>query len=134
MRKRQNRIHPVGEHRIINTNDSVRRRDRDLLIVVIAQTIAYVCTTILYPTILLETTISHYVIPNKSIQYSQIESFILTIGYLLLYFCSVLPFYTYIIVSKSFRQDFKYLIISVYNKITRKRLVENVSVTNRTVE
>jgi hypothetical protein len=62
-------------------------------------------------------TISNYIILNKSVQYHQIEGFMNTIAYLLLFINSAASFYTYLISSKPFRQDFKQLIINSYQKI-----------------
>jgi hypothetical protein len=131
MRQMQMRVQPIIQN-TIDGNISIQRRDRDLLIIVIAEVVTYVVTTALYPLILLETIISQNVISNKSAQYSQIESFILNIAYLLLFFNSATPFYTYFISSKSFRRNVKQLIINTYRKITRQTLVETVSRTNRT--
>jgi hypothetical protein len=64
--------------------------------------------------------ISRYIISNKSVQYSQIEGFILTIAYLLLFANSAMPFYIYLMSSKSFRRDFKQLIINAYRKLRRQ--------------
>ena len=132
MRQIQNRIQPVGQI-TINAYHSIQRRDRDLLIIVITEIVAYVVTTPLYPLMLLETIISSSVISEKSAQYSQIEGFILYIAYLLLVFNSAVPFYTYFISSKSFRRDVKKLNMNIYWKITRQTPVETVSTTNRTL-
>jgi hypothetical protein len=61
--------------------------------------------------------ISPYVLPNKSFQYLQIEIFILNIALFLLFINSAAPFYAYLISSKSFRRDFKQLIINNYWKL-----------------
>jgi hypothetical protein len=82
---------------------------------------------------LVERMINQYGILNKTSQYLQIESFIVNIAYLLLYFNSAAPFYTYFISSRSFRQDFKQLIINTYWKITRQTPDESVSTTNQTL-
>ncbi|CAF2980439.1 unnamed protein product [Rotaria sp. Silwood2] len=121
MRQMQIRVHPTVQ----NTNNFLQRRDRDLLTIVTAEIITYVVTTTLYPVILLETIISQNVVSNKSVLYSQIEGFILSIAYLLLFSNSAAPFYTYFIASKSFRRDFKKLIVNIYHKITRQKPVEN---------
>jgi hypothetical protein len=132
LKQMQIRVQPITQN-TTNANISIQRRDRDLLIIVIAEVITYVVTTALYPLILLETIISQNIISNKSAQYSQIEGFILNIAYLLLFFNSAAPFYTYFISSKSFRRDVKQLIINTYQKITRQTLVETVSRTDRTL-
>lgn len=126
MRKIQNHVQPLAQN-TTDANNTFRRRDRDLLIIIISEVAAYIITAIFYPIILLETTISQYVLSKKSVQYSQIESCISTIAYLLLYLNSALPFYVYIISSKLFRQNFKKLIINTYKKIRGKPLVETAS-------
>lgn len=126
MRKMQTRVQPVAQN-TTGANNSSQRRDRDLLIIVIAELVTYVVTSTPYPLILLEIAASQSLLVNKSVQHSQIETFILNIAYLLLVFNSAVPFYTYSISSKAFRQDVKKLIINTYRKITRQILVENVS-------
>jgi hypothetical protein len=116
MRQTHIRVQPFVNNRNYG-NISIRRRDRELLIIVFSEVFVYVVTTTSYPLILLEMMISRYVISNKCIQYSQIESFIFTISFLLLFVNNAAPFYIYLISSKSFRQDFKQLIINFYRKL-----------------
>jgi hypothetical protein len=113
--KLRNRVQPIAQNTNV-ANTSLRRRDRDLMVIVISEVIVYIITSIPYPIILLEVTISNYIISNKSVQYHQIESFMNTIAYLLLFINSAAAFYTYLISSKPFRQDFKQLIITNYQK------------------
>ena len=127
MTQMQLRVHPTAQ----NTTHFLQRRDRDLLIIVTAEIVTYIVTTTLYPFILLETIISQNVVSNKSVLYSQIEGFTLSIAYLLLFSNSAAPFFTYFITSTSFRRDFKKLIINIYHKITRQTPVENVSTITR---
>jgi hypothetical protein len=56
--------------------------------------------------------------PNKSLQYLRAEIFALNFSFLLLFVYSAVPFYTYMISSKSFRRDFKQLIMDSYRKVT----------------
>jgi hypothetical protein len=132
MRQIRNRVQPVGQN-TINANISIQRRDRDLLIIVIAEVFVYVVTTALFPLIQLEMMIVQYAMPNKSLQYLQIEIFILNIALFLLSVNTAAAFYTYLIVSKSFRQDFKQLIINSYRKLRRQTVVEIISRTDRTL-
>jgi hypothetical protein len=125
MKQIHNRIQPVVQNRV-NTNTSIQRRDRDLLIIVIAEVVTYVITTALFPLILLEILISEYVMPNKSVQYLQIEIFIFNIALFLLFVNCAAPFYTYLISSKSFRRDFKQLIINIYGKLRRQPTIQIV--------
>jgi len=119
MRQLRNRIQPMAQD-MTNTNNSVQRRDRDLLIIVISEVFVYVITTSLLPLIQLEMLITQYAMPNKSFQYLQAETFTYNISLLLLFIFSAAPFYTYLISSKSFRRDFKQLIINTYWKLTRQ--------------
>jgi hypothetical protein len=132
MKQLQMRVHPGVQH-TVNTNVAVQRRDRDLLIIVIAEVVIYFLTTALFPLILIEMLISQYVMPNKSLQYSQIEVLMVNIAIFLLFINTAAPFYTYLISSKSFRREFKQLIINSYLKLTRQTPAEIVSRTNRTV-
>jgi hypothetical protein len=125
----QIRVQPVGQN-TINVNNNIHRRDRDLLIIVIAEVIVYVVTTALFPLIQSEMLVTQYVLPNKSFQYVQIEIFILNIAVFLLAVNSAAPFYTYLISSKSFRRDFKQLIINSYWKLTGQTPV--VQIVDRT--
>ncbi|CAF1101676.1 unnamed protein product [Adineta steineri] len=115
MRQLHNRIRPTAN----NADTPMQRRDRDLLKLVISETVVYLITAGPYPLMFLETMISQYVVQNKSIQYSQIEVFMLNIVTFILFINSAAPFYTYIIASKSFRHDFTRIIINGYRKIIR---------------
>jgi len=132
MRRMQLRVQPIIHNRI-HANHNIRRQDRDLLIMVISEVLLYIVTTIPFPLILLEMMISGYAISNKSIQYYQIEGFILTIAYLLLFLNASIPFYIYLISSKSFRRDFKQLFISTYRKLRRRPTILPVSRIHQTV-
>jgi hypothetical protein len=130
MREIQNRVQPVVQN-TINANIYIRRRDRNLLILVIAEVVTYVLTTALPALVVLEIVITQYVMPNKSFQYFQIEIFISNIATFLLSINSAAPFYTYLISSKSFRQDFKQLFIHTYRRLTRPARIEDVFRANR---
>ncbi|CAF0925611.1 unnamed protein product [Rotaria sp. Silwood1] len=122
MRQIHRRIQPIDPNNR-EGNIAIRRRDRELLIIVIAEVFVYVITTTPYPFILLEMMISSYILSKKSVEYSQIESFIFTITFLLLFINNTAPFYTYLIASKSFRRDFQQLIINGYRKIRKQPIV-----------
>jgi hypothetical protein len=132
LRQLQNRVQPVVQN-TINANTSIQRRDRDLLIIVIAEVLVYVVTTALFPLILLEMLIREYVMPNESFQYLQIEIFIVNIAVFLLFVNCAAPFYTYLISSKSFHREFKQLIINSSWKLTRETSVHTLSITDRTL-
>jgi hypothetical protein len=126
------RVQPIGHDRIV-VNNTIRRLDRDLLIIVISELLVYVGTTGLFSLTLLEMMISGYVRPNKSVQYLQIEIFIVTIAAFLLYVNSGIPFYIYLVSSKSFCRDFKQLIINGYRKLRRQPTIVRVSRANQTL-
>jgi hypothetical protein len=132
MKQMKNRIQPVAQN-TINATVSIQPREQDLLIIVIAEIFVYVITTALFPLIQLEMMISGYAMPNKSFQYFQIEIFVLNIAYALLSINSAAPFYTYLISSKSFRRNFKQIIIKIYCKLTGQTPVEPISTTDRTL-
>ncbi len=123
LKQLRKRIQPIVQD-TNNTNYSIQRRDRDLLITVIAEVFVYIITTSLFPLVLLEMMITQYVMSNKSFQYIQTEMFTYNISLLLLFIFSAAPFYTYIISSKSFRRDFKQLIIKSYWKLRRQTPVK----------
>ncbi len=75
--------------------------------------------------------IRQYVMPNEIFQYLQIEIFIVNIAAFLLFINSAAPFYTYLISSKSFRREFKQLIINSYWKLRRQPPVETFSIKDR---
>ncbi len=106
MRHIHARVQPVGNN-TTNANAPVRRRDRELLVLVISKVFVYVVLASLFPIIRLEMTISDNTLSNKSSQYLQIEGFITNIAYFLIFINSAAPFYTYIIASKPFPHDFK---------------------------
>ncbi|CAF4296139.1 unnamed protein product [Adineta steineri] len=133
MKRIHGRIQPV-----INTisegNSNIRQRDRDLLIIVVNEVFLYVLTASLYPLILVETMITTYTMSNKSALHLQIETFILNIAYLLLFVNSGVPFYIYLLLSKSFRRDFKQLFTYIYRKLKRQTQVTTLRRASRTIE
>jgi hypothetical protein len=132
MRQIHNRVRPITQ----NPNDAnvtIRRRDRDLLILVISEILVYIVTSCPFPFVFLEMMISQYALPDKSFQYVQIEIFTLNVALLLLSINSVAPFYTYVIASKQFRRDFKQLIINGYRKLRRRTPVQIIARTDQTL-
>jgi hypothetical protein len=116
MKRIHTRIQPIGN----TATNPIARRDRDLLKLVIAETVVYVITAGPYPLAFLENMISRYALPNRSIQYSQIEVLMINIVTFLLFINSAVPFYTYMIASKSFRHDFIHIITHGYRKLKRQ--------------
>ena len=117
MQRVYHRVQPLFTNpRLSQGNIPVRRRDRELLVIVISEVFVYVVTTTFYPLILLEMMISRYVLPMKSMAYLQIENLIFTVAFLLLFVNYAAPFYIYLIVSKSFRHEFQIFILDYYRK------------------
>jgi hypothetical protein len=110
MKQLHTRVQPVA-HAIDGSrgNITIHRRDRELLLMVLMEAAIYVVTTFIYPFIIMEVSVTAYAGVKKSVSYLQIESFISNFGTLLIYFNSAVPFYTYFVISKPFRQEFKKL-------------------------
>ncbi|CAF1327997.1 unnamed protein product [Adineta ricciae] len=91
------------------TNDAIaiHRQDQNLLRMVLAEVIMYLMTMSIYPVIICELAVTNAIGMNKSLQQTQIESFILFMAQFLIYINTSAPFYTYMTVSKTFRHDFK---------------------------
>lgn len=103
-----------------NASTSLRRRDRELLVLVACELVLYVITTTPFPVMLAEFNISQLLIPTKSLLHLQIESFILYATLLLLFVNNAAPFYVYLVVSKSFRQESIQIIKNLYWKLRRR--------------
>jgi hypothetical protein len=125
------RIQPIVIHKV--NYIPIQRRDRELLTIVISEVFVYILTTTFYPLILLEMMISRYILSNKSVQYSQIEHFLFTISFLLLFVNNAVPFYIYFLSSKSFRRDLKELLINYYRKLTNQSPITIVCRTDHTL-
>ncbi|CAF3550515.1 unnamed protein product [Adineta steineri] len=122
MRHIRVRIQPA----VNNTNEGnvhIRQRDRDLLTIVMYEIFIYVLTASLYPIVLIETIVSNNTISNKTAQHLQVENFLLFLSFLLLSVNSAAACYIYLILSKSFRRDFKQLFMYTYRKLTRQTQV-----------
>lgn len=128
MKHLRSRIQPTGPGDA-HAAPNIQRRDRDLLILVIAEVIVYVITTALFPIVLLETLISNYILEKKSFYYFIAEIFALNISFYLLYIFSAAPFYIYMVASTSFRRDWLQLIVFGYRKLMRQPIEPSVSQT-----
>jgi hypothetical protein len=120
MRRRQLRIQPM----VNSTNGrrlSIKQRDRDLVVIVISEVFVFVITITPVLFVSIERMIHKYITPNQSVQYTEIENLIFYITFSLVFVNSTAPFYIYLISSKSFRRDFKQLIIRGYQKLTRQQ-------------
>ncbi len=120
------RVQPIVQN-ILNRTNYIRRRDRELLILVISEVFIYVITSTPYALILLEMIFSQYIMLNKSIQYSQIEIFIRNASLILLFVNNAIPFYIYLIASKSFRRDFRESMRNYYRKLNGQQSIHTVT-------
>ena len=119
MKHVRTRIQPSTQG-AVRRNRIVQRRDRYLLVLVIAEVIVYIITTALFPAALSQIMISGYILPVKSFDHIRVEMFMFGVSLFLLYVYSAVPFYVYIIVSPAFRHDFRQLIVVAYGKIRRQ--------------
>ncbi len=76
----------------------------------------YIVTTLPYPITMLEVTMTDFVGITKTNEHRQIENFFYTLSVTLINLNCSAPFYTYVIVSKVFRRDFK----SLFTKCRRR--------------
>ncbi|CAF4837310.1 unnamed protein product [Rotaria socialis] len=115
MRKRYNCVQPILPN-VATTNISIRRRDPELLIIVITEICVYIITFSIY---------------------LQIELFIRSIALLLsslLFITFAAPIYIYLVASKTFRRDFKHLIVNFFRKLTKQTVIQIAPrVTNHTL-
>ncbi len=98
----------------------IQRHDRDLLIMVVTEVIAYIILIILYPCIVTKVSITNYLGILKSRQRQQIENFVLFYSQYLLSVTNAIPFYIYFVVSKAFRNDCKKFISKGWCRIKRQ--------------
>jgi hypothetical protein len=106
------------------TNVQLRRKDHDLMRMVIVEVIVSLCTVMLYSADLLYSTATFFVV-NKSAERLQIESFISFLGNFIITAHGVAPFYIFMISSKPFRHDFKTIVMDWWYKyiLRRRRLM-----------
>ncbi|CAF0974329.1 unnamed protein product [Adineta steineri] len=93
----------------------VKRKDRYLMRMVIAEVMINVLTSIPYSANLLYGALTYYVV-NKSALRLEIESFISYIAQFIIYFLGIAPFYLFMLASKPFRKEFINLFINFWNK------------------
>jgi hypothetical protein len=125
MRRLHSRVQPVqnviaGNQRGRHRNGRIQRYDRELLSMLLAEVIVYVVTTLLYPFILLETSITNLMAVDKSRQQIQIETFILFVASYLVTLNHAAPFYIYFLTSQAFCRDVKQLVNKSWRFITRR--------------
>ncbi|CAF3411423.1 unnamed protein product [Rotaria sp. Silwood2] len=98
------RVQPIN-------NVAIHRQDRELFKLVLAEVIVYLITTLPYPAIIIEMAATNYMNITKSIERIEMEYFFLTSSFALIYLNCSTPFYTYFVVYKKFRKDFKTLLL-----------------------
>ena len=130
LKRLRNRVQPINPN-TGHATQIVQRRDRDLLILVIAEVVVYIISTALFPISLLETMISGYVMPTKSPYHARAEIFAFNFSLFLLYIYSAAPFYIYMISSASLRRDFQQWIVVAYRKIAKQTLAQPSLQTNQ---
>ena len=118
LRKLHARVVPL-ENAVANgrPNGIIHHRDRDLFVMVLSESVAYIALMIFYPGITLEASITNYIGKNKSLAQIQMESFIMTIALFFMNATNAMPFYVYFITSKAFRNDFKKLLTTCWRKV-----------------
>jgi len=108
-------------HQRHGTQIRVRRRDRYLMRMVIAEVVVNISTSIPYSTNLVYGATT-YDIVNKSPARLEIESFISFVTQFLIYLISVAPFYVFMITSKPFRNEFINIVVKCWGKYILRRV------------
>jgi hypothetical protein len=123
LKKMRGRIHPMPMTNA-SVNQLLRKRDRDMLRMLLIEVICYATTT--GPLAVLFIYLAATQTIMKSSERLQIESFLqyFTTQFLL-YLTNSLSFWIYITVSRSFRSEFKKLILKCYTFITGKQIQNN---------
>ena len=118
----RSRIKPTTDNAQSNASGNVlRKRDRDLMKMVLVEVMFYVISTTPFSIYLVYSMITMNNVKSKD--QKKIESFInyMTQSFLM-YFNTALPFYIYIATSPSFRRQCKTVVIKFYAFILRKEL------------
>ncbi|UJR19484.1 hypothetical protein I4U23_022613 [Adineta vaga] len=102
------RIIPLGNVPVVGrTQTGLRRRDRELLKMVLGEVFVHFLTNILYPIIIIEIVATSYMNAEKSILRLQIKNLLLLIARILFYMSNASPFYIFYAVSETFRENFE---------------------------
>lgn len=88
----------------------VRRKDHDLMRMLIAEILINIFTSIPFSANLIYSTATFFV-ANKSVERLEIDAFVNYLSQFLIHLLSVAPFYLFILSSKSFRREFKDIIL-----------------------
>lgn len=119
VRSVRRRVQPI-EHPAKELPGTLPRRDRNLLVLVISELIAYMVTSSPFPMIQLEMLITQRTMPYKTGQHMQIEYFLMSISLFLLSVNGTLPFYIYMTVSRTFRADVRRISLSMYQTLVSR--------------
>lgn len=129
MAKLHGRIQSIdNSHRKRN----IRKRDRELLVMVLGEIIVSFLTLFPYPFVLLEMAITSYIGMDKSIDQIRIENFITILASFLYLLNVASPFYIFVAISKTFRNDFKTFIKNICSRkfiYVKKTLNQTANVT-----
>ncbi|CAF3005157.1 unnamed protein product [Rotaria sp. Silwood2] len=115
MRKLHMRIQPRDLDR---NKRNIRKRDQELLRMVLGDVFVNLLTLFPYSFVILETAITTYISMNKSIDHIRIENFITVITSFLYLSNFAAPFYIFFTISKSFRKDFIEFIQHIRHALT----------------
>ena len=115
LRQLHKRIQPINQH--AERTNTIRNRDRELLLMVFAEVLVHIVTMLLYPFVLLEISITTYIGLVKNTDRIRIENFLFNIASILFFISLGSRFYTFLVVSRAFRKDSKRYLIHVYERI-----------------
>ncbi|CAF2967802.1 unnamed protein product [Rotaria sp. Silwood2] len=107
-----------------NTMTILRKRDRDMLRMLLTELIIYICTTIPNTVVLIYKAVVQNTVHSGERQYMESFIFFLTRVFLL-YFNNGLSFWIYLSTSRSFRLEFKNLVIKWFTFIKQKNTLMN---------
>ena len=98
----------------------LKRRDRDLLVLVIAEVFVYIITTSPMMIVNSERMITQFVLESKSVLLVQAEFFVFSMLFLMIFMLSAAPFHIHFISSTAVRRDCIEAILEIYEKIRNK--------------
>ncbi|CAF3231735.1 unnamed protein product [Rotaria socialis] len=118
----RSRIQPIRDNaENKQSNNMLRKRDRDLMKMIFVEVMIYVMSTMPFSIYLIYKIITDSF--AKSLEQQQIESFINYITQsFIMYLNTAMPFYIYILTSSSFRRECKRVLFKFYALIMRKQL------------
>ncbi|CAF0830587.1 unnamed protein product [Adineta steineri] len=112
-------------HKNFDTSHRIKKRDSQLIRMLLSHVIIYLITTFLFPINMFYQAVTQYI--NKSSERLVIESFItFNTDYFIFYFNNIAPFFTYYCTSSSFRTELKRIRFMCKN---RNRVTSNSTLT-----